>query len=304
MRGVFAAQPQPLQQQLQLAVLQQQQQRQLAGLQLLRSLDLEELGLTFPAELVAQQQQQVQQAPEQVLQQQAELAMQQQQGPEEVQQQQAELPTQQQQQAEPDRQQQAEQLGAAQPEEQQQQHGPFPLRQTRWRPVANVPIAVRAAAAGPRLPRPAAAAAAAGIGWGVPVADPMVWARARAAAAAAAAEAEEVNAGGEPPDVYPVLESDSELLDYREDELDFEDTGDEGEEEEGAEDGTDRCAEALAARLTLLGMCSEQPLLLLLDEADAAMLQQGAGQQTGGLFRAMLLSMLRQLPQVGVRGGV
>jgi hypothetical protein len=34
------------------------------------------------------------------------------------------------------------------------------------------------------------------------------------------------------------------------------------------------------------------------------MLQQGAGQQTGGLFRAMLLSMLRQLRQVGVRGGV
>jgi hypothetical protein len=46
-------------------------------------------------------------------------------------------------------------------------------------------------------------------------------------------------------------------------------------------------------------MCSEQPLLLLLDEADAAMLQQGSGQQTGGMFRAMLLSVLRQLPQVG-----
>jgi hypothetical protein len=76
----------------------------------------------------------------------------------------------------------------------------------------------------------------------------------------------------------------------------FDDAAEDGEEE----DGTDRCAEALAARLTLLGMCSEQPLLLLLDEADAAMLQQGSGQQTGGMFRAMLLSVLRQLPQVGI----
>jgi hypothetical protein len=123
--------------------------------------------------------------------------------------------------------------------------------------------------------------------------------------ATAAAAAGAANTFGEPPGVFPeppeypeYLAPDSDSEDAR-DLLEFEDSGDDGEDEEGAEDGTDRCAEALAARLTLLGMCSEQPLLLLLDEADAAMLQQGAGQQTGGLFKAMLLGMLRQLPQVG-----
>jgi hypothetical protein len=99
----------------------------------------------------------------------------------------------------------------------------------------------------------------------------------------------------EPPEAY-LTYSDSE----EEQLLDFDSGDDEGEDDD-VEDGTDRCAEALSARLTLLGMCSEQPLLLLLDEADAAVLQQGAGQQTGVLFRAMLLGMLRQLPQVGVR---
>uniref|UniRef100_A0A383W6X3 Uncharacterized protein n=1 Tax=Tetradesmus obliquus TaxID=3088 RepID=A0A383W6X3_TETOB len=172
-----------------------------------------------------------------------------------------------------------------QPEQQQQQqqqlHGALVLPPPPQQDQAPAAPAAAAAAAG---------AARAEYRWRLLDGDRLFWGPPQAAAAAAAAGG--APGPGGPPDEYLNF-SDSE--DERiEGDSEFDDVAEDGEEE----DGTDRCAEALAARLTLLGMCSEQPLLMLLDEADAAMLQQGSGSQTGGMFRAMLLGVLRQLPQV------
>ncbi|WIA42552.1 hypothetical protein OEZ86_008534 [Tetradesmus obliquus] len=146
----------------------------------------------------------------------------------------------------------------------------------------------------PAVPAAAAAAAAAARAeyrWRLLDGDRLFWGPPQAAAAAAAAAGGAAGGGGPPDEYLNFSDSEDERI---EGDSEFDDVAEDGEEE----DGTDRCAEALAARLTLLGMCSERPLLLLLDEADAAMLQQGSGPQTGGMFRAMLLGVLRQLPQV------
>lgn len=55
------------------------------------------------------------------------------------------------------------------------------------------------------------------------------------------------------------------------------------------------CPEQLSAHLTLLGACSRAPLLLVLDEADGAMLPGG-----GTPFRSLLLRVLSQLPQAAL----
>ncbi|KAF8056214.1 hypothetical protein HT031_006402 [Scenedesmus sp. PABB004] len=59
--------------------------------------------------------------------------------------------------------------------------------------------------------------------------------------------------------------------------------------------GGPRCSEQLGAHLALLGACGGAPLLLVLDEGDAAALPGG-----GAPLRALLLRLLCQLPQAAV----